>query len=666
MRKVHLKTFTVASLLLLAIAAAPKIYAVEEVQSSLATVYCGDTFNLQLKNLNKEDFLTHNWYYLRRTCTTAATCGTDSHTELVDNNLVWGGVTQFIQNADGTGNVTLSLSPNIQGFTCATSPNLTIAKMGTYEVGIVKHNGATYTRVGPSISITFNAFGDLVQTQCQTTLRPETYVQDGSGTIGVTGRTNYLYTATNTANGKTKTFFLPYQNIATQGFYTNDIPFDPGFFQPGANIVNIIGTPTANPPVPGVGTIQCQATVIRLNTRFTTSEDSQCTDPTSTGCKIRLNCNDSITFNAAGLDTGRTYQLKMKQTACGEYPSCTLPTEILLGQTNGTSTRLDVTKSFKIGGLCGSGDPIDAGNYTVTLVAGTDVYGTRNLELRGQNLSCATSDVISPVYSFSGGSDSGFKLNGAPNTKYNLFSLWNMQRTDLPSVTTPSSGQAVITLPHSLFVNKEGTHIISITKDGDPSNTCGANIDVRSNYDCTAPLNDQSACSQCPTLNGVKQICVALKNGEYGCRNDTQAICENLNTPPPPTCDASTLETACASCGVGFICKSTSATAPVTCERDSENACGRPVYPILDGITGSFKTFPEFLDALRGILIPLGIVLGLVFFLICGYKFMTSQGQPDKMRDAKECLTSAIIGLLVVTMSVSIINTLINLAFKVM
>lgn len=73
-----------------------------------------------------------------------------------------------------------------------------------------------------------------------------------------------------------------------------------------------------------------------------------------------------------------------------------------------------------------------------------------------------------------------------------------------------------------------------------------------------------------------------------------------------------------------------------------------------------FGGFDELLASIRGLLVPLGFVLALILIVKCGYQFITSQGDPYKLKDAQECLTSAIIGLVVVLLSVSILSTLIN------
>ena len=92
----------------------------------------------------------------------------------------------------------------------------------------------------------------------------------------------------------------------------------------------------------------------------------------------------------------------------------------------------------------------------------------------------------------------------------------------------------------------------------------------------------------------------------------------------------------------------------------AQNADPQPFEPIPGLDYKNFGSFDELLASVRALLIPLGFVIALILVIGCGYQFITSQGDPYKLKDAQECLTSAIIGLVVVLLSVSILNTLIN------
>jgi hypothetical protein len=49
-----------------------------------------------------------------------------------------------------------------------------------------------------------------------------------------------------------------------------------------------------------------------------------------------------------------------------------------------------------------------------------------------------------------------------------------------------------------------------------------------------------------------------------------------------------------------------------------------------------------------------------VLVIIAGYKMVSSQGNPDKLKEAKEMITNAIIGLVFILLSVSILGLVSN------
>ncbi len=72
---------------------------------------------------------------------------------------------------------------------------------------------------------------------------------------------------------------------------------------------------------------------------------------------------------------------------------------------------------------------------------------------------------------------------------------------------------------------------------------------------------------------------------------------------------------------------------------------------------GVLKTF---VSSAYNIVLPLAIIIGLILLVVGGYTFMTSQGDPKKTMEAKERLTSAIMGLLFVLLSIGILRILIG------
>ena len=75
---------------------------------------------------------------------------------------------------------------------------------------------------------------------------------------------------------------------------------------------------------------------------------------------------------------------------------------------------------------------------------------------------------------------------------------------------------------------------------------------------------------------------------------------------------------------------------------------------------GTGFEFSNLIRVVYDITLPLAIILGFILIVIGGYMFMTSQGDPKKTMEAKERLTSAIMGLLFVLLSIGILRILIG------
>ncbi len=74
---------------------------------------------------------------------------------------------------------------------------------------------------------------------------------------------------------------------------------------------------------------------------------------------------------------------------------------------------------------------------------------------------------------------------------------------------------------------------------------------------------------------------------------------------------------------------------------------------------GPIKVSPaEFVKSIFGILLSLAGGVALVLIIISGYRLMTSQGNPEKIQQAREQLTSAIVGLLFIIFSVTILQVI--------
>ncbi|MCK9415813.1 pilin [Candidatus Dojkabacteria bacterium] len=66
------------------------------------------------------------------------------------------------------------------------------------------------------------------------------------------------------------------------------------------------------------------------------------------------------------------------------------------------------------------------------------------------------------------------------------------------------------------------------------------------------------------------------------------------------------------------------------------------------------------LDRVLQYLFPFGVILALAFVIIGGYMWMSSAGNPDKIKQAQGTLTWAIIGLIFVLISGLLLKTLID------
>ena len=69
----------------------------------------------------------------------------------------------------------------------------------------------------------------------------------------------------------------------------------------------------------------------------------------------------------------------------------------------------------------------------------------------------------------------------------------------------------------------------------------------------------------------------------------------------------------------------------------------------------SINTETDLVDKIVGAALPIAIIAALILLSYGGYLMVSSKGNPDKLQEAKSLITNAIIGLLVVLMSVGIL-----------
>ncbi len=75
---------------------------------------------------------------------------------------------------------------------------------------------------------------------------------------------------------------------------------------------------------------------------------------------------------------------------------------------------------------------------------------------------------------------------------------------------------------------------------------------------------------------------------------------------------------------------------------------------------GSINDTEGLINAVVDIAVPLAVICVVVLVIYSGYLLMSSQGNPDKLKEGKDILTNAIIGFLVILLSVAILLLLSN------
>lgn len=129
---------------------------------------------------------------------------------------------------------------------------------------------------------------------------------------------------------------------------------------------------------------------------------------------------------------------------------------------------------------------------------------------------------------------------------------------------------------------------------------------------------------------------------------DCPGMC-SATCPPPghPEFDGISLEY---TCNIGLCCVDNSVEPP-----EKPEPYKGPVYngPIIESLE-------EILNPVVRILYYGGLFVGIFFIILSGYKLMTSEGDPQRTKEAQEQLTSAIIGIIFILLSTTIIRIIIS------
>lgn len=71
--------------------------------------------------------------------------------------------------------------------------------------------------------------------------------------------------------------------------------------------------------------------------------------------------------------------------------------------------------------------------------------------------------------------------------------------------------------------------------------------------------------------------------------------------------------------------------------------------------TGGGGSLEGMVQEILGIVTPIGIIAAMILLGVAGYTMITSQGNPDKINEAREIVTNAIVGLVIILMAISIL-----------
>lgn len=198
-----------------------------------------------------------------------------------------------------------------------------------------------------------------------------------------------------------------------------------------------------------------------------------------------------------------------------------------------------------------------------------------------------------------------------------------------------------------------------------PLTYCNASGGCAFGFRCTSSGGGGQACQpdttclgECSTIGaacGADPSCSPNENCEAGalgvpdCVFDTACVAGNV------TCTVG-LCGAAAGCPTGEMC--IGAGGGTTCYPTPNCAvCTTPSCQIIANFDANIA---EAVSKIYNIFFPVVILLGVVFVIVAGYIFMTSQGAPEKVKLGSESLTSAITGIIFVVLSMVILRVIIK------
>ncbi|EKE00202.1 MAG: hypothetical protein ACD_22C00077G0002 [uncultured bacterium] len=305
---------------------------------------------------------------------------------------------------------------------------------------------------------------------------------------------------------------------------------------------------------------------------------------------------------------------------------------------------------------CECGDAVNCPNYQICInddagsgegvcVYTDDCSGIGNLLCPGYENQCGTDNVLQSPCSVGQRCNSYSAIEGVRPA----LSICEADTTCLPSEDITCDG----------YVGECGED-----DDRETENPC-ITTEICNDYDppIGAICKPSASCTRCPNIppNPV----FPSKCGDYGCGMNERCDYTAL----VPQCHASTCnEDTCNTVGA---CCETEAGICGTCVADTVNninicdtsspcpECVNP-EPVDTGYGGNPMTITQLIQLVYNIMLPVTVGMGIYFIVRAGYILKTSQGNPQITAQGKEDLTAAIVGMLFIAFSLTILKVIIN------
>jgi hypothetical protein len=144
------------------------------------------------------------------------------------------------------------------------------------------------------------------------------------------------------------------------------------------------------------------------------------------------------------------------------------------------------------------------------------------------------------------------------------------------------------------------------------------------------------------------------KSANLSCQNSGAGTwtCSVTNMAGTPCTTEGACGTSGGECKPGFKCTGGACVAV--------SAADPCVLSLSNTYNTYLNSFDSLLAAIYRLLFPIGIVLGVFFIVLAGYKIMVSEGNPQKVKEGQEELTAAVLGTLFILLSVVLLRIIIK------